>query len=316
LISCFENKNMNVLITGASGLVGDALLDYFINNNLNVIVLGRKKISRGGVLSFVWDPEKSYIDSQLFEQKIDIVIHLAGAGIADQPWTRQRKKEIIDSRVKGIHLLASAWAQMMERPSLFISASAIGIYGNDTRFGSYDEDAQLPSHSNLFLQETCIQWEQAVDQIKMLGIRTSIIRIGIVLSSRGGALPQMLIPYRFGIATYFGDGKQYYSWIHISDLVRAFAFIIETKSEGVFNAVSPEPIPNKDFIVALTKAKKKKALLMSVPSLLLRWMMGERSSIVLDSARIYPKRLKEVGFIYQFPLLEHALADLLREEHK
>ena len=260
-------------------------------------------MSNNYVLSILIDPGE--------EIEADYIIHLAGAGIAEKKWSTERKSEIISSRVDGVSLLAKLINGMKNKPKAFISAAAIGIYGNRGE-ELLDENSPIKKESKEFLVQSCIAWENSTEEINKMGIRTALVRIGIVLSTKGGALAKMLPGYKFGTAAYFGNGEQYFSWIHIDDVCKAFIFMMEQENcKGVYNAVAPNSEKNKAFAKTIAEAKKQKAILIPVPAFALKLAMGEMSAIVLDSARVYPKRLLDAGFEFEHTELKEALEDLM-----
>ena len=302
-----------VLVTGATGLIGENLCKELIMNGLEPIVLSRRKGKLTKYRTFEWDLQKEYIEESLFEEKIDAIIHLAGAGIADKRWTKARKKTIIDSRVNGVKLLGKYIAKMPKenRPKHFISAAAIGIYGNaGTEW--VDENSPINKDSDEFLVVSCVAWEAAAAICTDLGMRTALLRIGIVLAKEGGALAKMLPSYKMRVGAYFGNGQQYYSWVHWDDICQMFLFLLENKDlTGVFNGVSPNPVKNKDFASTIATALGHKALLLPVPEFALKLGMGEMAAIVTDSVRVAPKRLVESGYKFKYPTLEPALKEIL-----
>jgi uncharacterized protein len=306
----FTQKN-RVLVAGATGLVGNFLCDFLSKNGYEVAVLSRNKKANSNFETFVWNVDKKQIDEALFSKKIDYIINLAGAGIADQKWSDSRKSEIILSRTQSSALLADFIKKTEIKPQAFISAAAIGIYGNRGE-EVIDEHSMIRKDSAEFLVQSCIKWEEAADEIAEMGIRTVKTRIGIVLSTKGGALAKMLPSYKFGIGTYFGNGKQFYSWVHIEDLCRIFLHLIQdVNSSGVFNAVSPNPVRNHEFAAKIAEARASRALLIPIPSFAMKLAMGEMSAIVLDSVKVHPNRLLADGFQFQYPELTAALKDII-----
>ena len=309
-----NDSKPKVIISGAAGLVGSALCKMLSDNGYEPIILSRKKNSASPYKTIVWDLEKNQIGDGVEEIEADYVIHLAGAGIAEKKWSENRKAEIISSRVKGANLLAKLIAGMKNKPKAYISAAAIGIYGNRAD-ENLDEFSEIKKDSKEFLVQSCIAWENSANEIKQMGIRTALLRIGIVLSTHGGALSKMLPSYKFGAAAYFGSGEQYFSWIHIEDLCNAFLYLLKNEHcEAAFNAVAPNPEKNKIFAKKIADAKNQKALLLPVPAFALKLAMGEMSAIVLDSAKVYPKRLLDSGFQFKFPELTSALKDLFERK--
>ncbi len=295
-----------VLITGGSGLVGTRLSQLLIEEGYNVIHLGRKKARKGNIITYQWD-----VDSQTLEVeallRADHIIHLAGAGVMDGRWTEERKKEIIRSRVATAKLLIDQLKKNDFHPKTFVSASAVGYYGNR---GSelLDENATAGTD---FLAEVCKAWEAAVQPVKELGTRLVINRIGIVLSSQGGALPQTAKPIQFGIGATLGDGKQYVPWIHIDDLCRQFIFSIKNeKLEGVYNATAPQPVTNKELTESIATALGKKTLSAPAPAFVLRLAMGEMADAILGGQRTTSMKIQDAGFGFQHPILVPALQDI------
>jgi uncharacterized protein (TIGR01777 family) len=304
-----------ILISGATGLVGKQLCKLLYQEGYEINILSRSAGKNKNYHYYKWDLEASYIDEAVFEKKIDYVIHLAGAGIADKLWTKKRKAEIISSRVGGIDLLYKSLQKLPYKPKAFLSASAIGIYGNRPDNNVLDEFSQINKDSKEFLVQSCLDWEAASDKIEALGIRTIKFRIGIVLSTQGGAMVKMMMSRQLRIFPYFGDGKQVYSWIHIEDLCRLVLHLVRKQdSNGIYNAVSPYPISNKDMMMNISKASGLKSIFFPVPKLALQMAMGEMSSVVLDSANIYPKRILEEGFVFNFPDNTAAIEDLLKRK--
>jgi uncharacterized protein (TIGR01777 family) len=306
-----KTSKIKVLISGAAGLLGNTLCEMLHKKGYEPIILSRTKNDKGPFKTIVWDLKKQTIGNPGEEIEADYIIHLAGAGIAEKKWTAERKSEIISSRVDGVSLLAKLINGMKNKPKAFISAAAIGIYGNRGE-ELLDENSPIKKESKEFLVQSCIAWENSTEEINKMGIRTALVRIGIVLSTKGGALAKMLPGYKFGTAAYFGNGEQYFSWIHIDDVCKAFIFMMEQENcRGVYNAVAPNPEKNKAFAKTIADAKKQKALLIPVPSFALKLAMGEMSAIVLDSARVYPKRLLDAGFEFNHAELKEALEDLM-----
>ena len=297
---------MHVLVTGSTGLIGEALIAALTARGDKVTRLVRKKgISPSP--SILWDPEKGLLDeSQL--NGIDAVVHLAGDNIAEGRWTSAKKVRIRESRVRGTGLLCSALMRMKQPPRVVVSASAIGYYGNraDERL---DEDSEPGTG---FLPEVCVAWEHAARPILDIPTRLVTPRIGAVLSSQGGALAKMLPVFRIGAGGVVGSGKQHMSWIAIDDLVNAFIFLLNSPQlSGPFNLVSPGPIPNREFTRTLARALRRPAVF-PTPAVVLRALFGEMADAVLiSSARVYPTRLLDTGFRFGYPDLESALKHVL-----
>lgn len=305
----------NILITGGTGMVGRALTKVLIAKGHQVSILTRNPTSSSNpkIAYYQWDIPNKTIDPAAILQA-DHIIHLAGAGVADKRWNQARKQEIVDSRVQSGELLVHALKTMPNQVQSFLSASGIGWYGPDTVKSleqGFMEDAVADT---AFLGETCRLWEQAVAPIASMGKRLAIFRLGIVLSNDGGAMVEFKKPVKFGIAAILGSGKQIISWIHIKDLCQIFVQAIEgAQFQGVYNAVAPEAVTNKHFI--LTLAKKMKGsfyLAFHVPAFLLKLVLGEMSIEVLKSAKVNSYKIQSAGFKHQYPTIDLALEELVQ----
>ncbi len=296
-----------ILITGASGLVGKRLTELLLQKGYQVSHLGRRKRD-GNVPSFVWDVEKDFIDSKALDD-VDTIIHLAGAGVADKRWTASRKKEILESRTKSTALLLETLRKEKHSVSTVISASAIGYYGFGLSDGVFTEESK-PGLD--FLAQVTKQWEEEVDQIGSIGIRVVKLRIGIVLSEKGGALTEMAKPIRLGVGSALGTGKQYLTWIHLDDLCEMFIKAAEDQLiRGSYNAVGSEWVTNEEMTKAIAKVLKKPLWLPPVPGFVLKIVLGEMADMVLNGSKISSTRIQTTGFKFKFTKLEEALRDLL-----
>lgn len=294
----------NVLIAGGSGLIGSRLAEMLREKGYLVRLLSRSPRGEG---QFFWNPEAKKIDEAAL-QNIDYVVNLAGEGIADKRWTAARKHKIIESRVQSARTLCEAFERLKIRPKTYLSASAIGYYGNS---GERDmKETDLPVGQD-FMVECCQKWEAAADEIAALGIRTVKARIGIVLAKKGGALPEFVRPLRFGLGGYFADGRAWYSWVHRDDVCRFFIWAIENQQvEGIFNVAAPNPVRNKELVKAIAKAKKQSAIFAPVPAFALRILLGEMVSAILNSNLVSSEKAINKGFEFQFPELAGALAEI------
>ncbi len=296
-----------ILITGASGLVGKRLTELLLQKGYQVFHLGRSN-KGGSVPTFLWDVEKQVIDSAALAN-VDTVIHLAGAGVADKRWTTDRKKEILESRTKSTALLFEVLKTEEHHVTTFISASAVGYYG----FGLSDEVFTEESKSGSdFLAKVTRQWEEEVDQIRLLGIRVVKLRIGIVLSEKGGALTEMAKPIRLGVGSALGTGKQYLTWIHLDDLCEMFIKAAEDQLiHGPYNAVGSEWVTNLEMTKSIAKVLKKPLWLPPVPGFVLKMILGEMADMVLNGSKISAEKIQKAGFKFRFTKLDEALKDLL-----
>lgn len=302
-----------VLIPGGTGMIGQAISKYLLQQGNQVIVFSRspeKQTGKDAIQFAHWDPQKAEYDPAAI-RKADHLILLAGAGIADKRWTEKRKNLIRESRVGGAHLILRALRETPNNIRSVVSASAIGWYGpdpDDLSAGFTESDP----HHNDFLGETCKMWEDSIYPVTEMGKKLVILRTGIVLSSRGGALQRFLQPLKFGIVPVLGSGKQVISWIHIEDLVRMYVNALEDPAiQGVYNAVSPMPVSNKRFMDVLRQVTGCRGLKMKVPGPLLRAVLGEVSGEVLKSATVSSQKIIETGFNFKFPELQEALRNTM-----
>lgn len=299
-----------VLIGGGTGLVGARLSLMLEEKGYKVLHLSRRQNLSARFPAYTWDPLKGTIDMEAVE-KTDVIVNLAGAGIADARWTEKRKQLIIDSRVKSTRLLKTAIQKSNGRQEAFISAAAVGFYGD--RGEEILTEASAPGEG--FLSESCVEWEKAIAEPVADHLRTVWLRIGIVLSAKGGALEKILIPVRFGIGGYFGDGRQWYSWIHLDDLCRMFIYALENQElRGVFNAVAPAPVRNKDLVIATGTALGKSLLMIPGPEFAMRLAMGEMADTIFSSTRVSADKIRQTGFSFNFPELLPAISDLVKRK--
>lgn len=303
-----------VVITGGTGLIGKALNEMLLAQGYSVINFSRTASQKnaappqpGKAQDIFWDPGKQEIDPSSIGLA-DYIINLAGAGVADKRWTQSRKEEIVRSRVASGHLIVKALNEYSNKVQLVINASGIGWYGADPQIPNphpFTEDA--PADPD-FLGDTCVKWENSVAGVRSLHKRLVIFRTGIVLSKKGGALKEFLQPLKFGLATVLGTGKQVMSWIHINDICRLYLYAIQTKKiNGVYNAVAPLPVSNKELIMRVARARKKFFLPVRVPSFVLKTMLGELSIEVLKSATVSARKIIDEGFVFQFPNVGQAV---------
>ncbi len=302
-----------VLITGGTGLIGQAITKNLVQQGSKVIVFTRDVQKQKGSAPFqfaYWDPMGAEYDRRAI-QEADHLILLAGAGIADKRWTRRRKLQIRESRVDGSRLILRALTETPNKIRSVVSASAIGWYGPDIdplSAGFIETDP----HYRDFLGETCKAWEDSLRPIRELGKKLVILRTGIVLSSTGGALKRFRQPLKLGVAPILGSGKQVISWIHIDDLVRMYVIALSDPAiDGTYNAVSPGTVSNEKFMEILKRVSGGSGIKIRVPSFILKTVLGEVSGEVLKSATVDPQKIIEAGFSFRFPELEDALRNLI-----
>ncbi|MCO6478743.1 MAG: TIGR01777 family oxidoreductase [Phaeodactylibacter sp.] len=299
-----------ILIAGGSGMIGGRLSQMLREEGHEVLHLSRRSRPDADFPSYKWDVGEFSIDDEAV-LRADYVINLAGAGIADSPWTKSRKQLIIDSRVDGARLLLSSFTRLGRFPKAYLSSAAIGYYGD--RGDEWLDESAPPG--NGFLSKSCNAWEGAIREVAGAGVRTVGLRAGIVLSTRGGALEKILMPFKAGLGTYFGDGSQWYSWIHIDDLCRMYIKAMQDEDmQGFYNGVAPNPVTNKELAEAIKEARGKPALVAPVPAFALRLAMGEMADTILDSTRVSSEKIEQAGFEFSFPVLDEALRDLLQRK--
>ena len=291
-------------ISGASGLVGRVLVEYFEGRGWRVLRLVRRHAQGAGEVS--WDPVAGQLDVAALEGT-DAVVHLAGENIASGRWTRSRKRRILDSRVRGTRLVAESLAAMAQPPAVLVSASAVGFYG-DRGAERLTEEAQSGEG---FLAEVCRRWEAATASAPE-GTRVVHLRLGMVLAKEGGALDRMLPPFKMGVGGPLGSGQQYVSWITLRDLARAVEYLVDAEGVvGALNAVAPGPVTNREFVQTLGNVLGRPAVV-PAPAFALRLALGEMADeLLLSSARVFPKRLEEAGFVFEQTNIENALRAVL-----
>jgi len=295
---------MNILITGSSGLIGTALFDSMTSSGHNVYRMLRNTSSDE---PFTWSPSENIMkyDESI---SIDAVIHLAGAGIADGRWSKARKKAILESREAGTRLLSDTLAKLNKKPKVLISCSAIGFYGS-TGGEIIDESSESGSD---FLADVCQKWEDASRLASDAGIRTANIRLGVVLSTVGGALQKMLLPFKLGLGGKIGSGAQYMSWVSITDVTNMVHFIIDNEAvSGAVNIVSSNPVTNYTFTKSLGAALNRPTFF-PLPAFIARLIFGEMAdALLLSSTRVVPKKLKDAGYEFINDDLEKTFRSLL-----
>lgn len=294
-----------ILITGASGLVGSQLTEMLLQKGYQVVHVGRTKRA-GKVPAFVWDVTKQEFDIESLNG-VDTIINLAGAGVADKRWTDSRKRELLESRTKSLELLHKTLSTNNHQVTAVISASAIGYYG----FVGDDVFTEDSKSGTDFLATLTQQWEAEADKLNTLNIRVVKLRIGIVLSDKGGALIEMAKPVRMFVGSPLGSGKQFLSWIHIDDLCNMFIkAVTNEKLQGAYNAVSGDWVTNKEMTLAIGKVLNRPVWLPNVPAFVLKVMLGEMANLVLQGSKVSADKIKQTGFNFTYTKLDDALQNL------
>jgi uncharacterized protein (TIGR01777 family) len=271
--------------------------------------LVRKKVSDSKYQQFVWNVNEDFIEEEAL-MKTNIIIHLAGAAIADKPWTQERKKEIIDSRVLGTNFLIKKLVSLKIKLDAFVAASAIGFYGLNSIGRPFEE---TDKHDLGFLGDCCFQWESASSKAIDISTKFSIIRIGIVLAKEGGALPKLVQPIKYFVGSALGTGKQTMPWIHIDDLCNIFFEAVTNPTmNGIYNGVSPSAATNYDLTMNVAKVLNRPLLLPKVPAFFIKFIFGELSQLVLEGAPVSAKKIIDTGFKFKFAELNAALDNLLK----
>ncbi len=288
---------MRVLVSGATGLIGSALSRALAARGDEVVALTR------GANGITWEPSAGRIDGSV--DGFDAVVHLAGAGIGDHRWTESYKQEIRNSRVAGTRALAEALASAHDKPAVLVSGSAVGWYGNRGREELLDENS---TPGDDFLAHVCRDWEASTQPAADAGIRTAIIRTGVVLSRDGGALSRLLLPFKLGLGGKIGRGSQYMSWITLADEVRAILHIIDGDLAGPINLTAPHPCTNETFTKMLGEILHRPTLL-PTPTFALKAVMGAElvQALLLDGQRVFPKALEADGFEFTSTIVEDGL---------
>jgi hypothetical protein len=301
---------MKVIVTGSTGLVGRALVRSLLADGHTVTRLVRgaaQQFRAPGTAAVEWNPDGGTIDAAALEGH-DAAIHLAGENVGEGRWDEEKKRRIIESRVKGTTLLAGALAGLSAKPKVLVSASATGFYGDRGAEILREESAS----GDDFLSEVCREWEKATLQASQAGVRVVHLRIGVVLAGEGGALQKMLPPFKLGVGGKIGSGSQYMNWITLEDLIGVVRRAIEDESlRGPVNAVAPQQVTNEEFTKALGRALGRPTFL-AVPAFAARLAFGETAdALLLASTRVEPARLKEIGYEFKHPEIEGAMRAVL-----
>ena len=299
-----------VLITGASGLIGQRLTTLLLSKGVACNLLGREgkvNLKDKRVKAFKWNIDTGEMDERAFEG-VTAIIHLAGAGVADKRWSDSRKKEIIESRVKSADLIYNFLEKGAHTVKTFISASAVGYYGDC----GAEVISETHKPANTFLADVCKKWEQGANKIGGLGIREIRCRIGIVLAEKGGALPELIKTIPVGVAGYFAKDNLYYPWIHIDDVCGIMIHVLEhSKVNGPYNTTAPGPLLLKELMQHILKVKKSSAILVPAPPFALKLAMGEMSDMLLSSQNCSNKKILGTGYQFRYGDIDEALKSIL-----
>jgi len=300
---------MRVLITGATGLIGQEMVKLCHEKYIKVNYLTTSKskiVQEENYKGFYWNPKAKEIDADCFKG-VDTIVHLAGATVSKR-WTPSYKKEILSSRTETTALLVNTLKELTHTVKQVVSASAIGIYP-DSLINYYDESHNEISSS--FLGQVVSVWEQASDEFLKLNITVSKIRIGLVLSNKGGALMEIVKPIKFGLGAAFGNGKQWQSWIHIQDLANLFLHVLQNNLKGVYDGVAPNPTSNSELTKTAASVLHKPLFMPNIPKFFMKLVLGEMHILLFESQRVSSKKIADEGFLFKFNYLEPALNNLL-----
>lgn len=304
---------MKVLITGATGLVGKAIVDLCLKENIDVnyLTTGRDRIkSKNNYNGFYWEPSNNKIDLECFNG-VTAIINLAGASIAKR-WTSDYKKEILNSRLDSLKTLYRGLRKVEKNDvTSFVSASGVGIYPSSLSNFYTEEEVGVDDG---FLGKVVVDWEEEAAVFHSLNINVAIIRIGTVLSLQGGALPEMDKAVRNYVGAPFGTGEQWQSWIHIDDLARFFLFVIKNNLQGIYNGVAPNPVTNYKLTKEIAKIRNRPLLLPNIPQFVMNTVFGEMSNLLFSSQRVSSKKIEEEGFVFDYQNICIALKTLYSKE--
>lgn len=292
-----------ILITGASGLVGRALIVALLDEGYDINILSRYPKKIKGVNCYTWDVDNQHIAPDALTN-VNHIIHLAGEGIAAKRWSTQRKKELIDSRTKTAQLLFDTVKSNNLPVKSFVSASAVGFYGDGGQ--QILEEIQEPGTD--FMATCCVAWEKASSQFEKLGIRVVQLRLGVILSKKGGALKSMDKPINWYLGAPLGDGRQWVPWIHLDDVVKLFVYAIENQNMlAAYNACAPQPVTNNMLTLALGKALHRPIWPFPIPKFVLKLILGEMSAVVLNSNHASAAKILSAGYQFKYTNLAQAL---------
>ncbi len=300
---------MKVLITGATGLIGTELVSLLLQNGITVNYLTTSKnkiINELNYNGFYWSPEQGIIDENCL-MGVDSIINLAGANISKR-WTNSYKQEIIESRLLSSALLFKAVKSNPNQVKQIVSASGTSIYPNSDTI-IFDENSTQVNDN--FLGNVVVKWEESADKFATLGLKVCKLRTGIVLSSKGGALVEMLKTIKLGLGSSFGSGKQIQSWIHIHDIAALYYFAINNNLEGVYNAVSPNPVTNEELTFSIAKVLKKLLFMPNIPKFIMKLILGEMHELLFENRHLSANKIIDEGFVFKFKTIDNALKNIL-----
>jgi uncharacterized protein (TIGR01777 family) len=300
---------MKVLITGATGLIGTELVSLLLQNGINVNYLTTSKnkiVNELNYNGFYWSPEQGIIDENCL-MGVDSIINLAGANISKR-WTNSYKQEIIESRLLSSALLFKAVKNNPNQVKQIVSASGTSIYPNSDTI-IFDENSTQANDN--FLGNVVVKWEESTDKFATLGLKVCKLRTGIVLSSKGGALVEMLKTIKLGLGSSFGSGKQIQSWIHIHDIAALYYFAINNNLEGVYNAVSPNPVTNEELTFSIAKVLRKPLFMPNIPKFIMKLILGEMHELLFEDRHLSANKIIDEGFVFKFKTIDNALKNIL-----
>ncbi|MGK0253047.1 MAG: hypothetical protein ACI9OE_000505 [Mariniflexile sp.] len=303
---------MRVLITGATGLIGQEIVKRCHEKGIevNYLTTSKSKINQlNKTQGFYWNPKQQHIDVNCLKD-VDAIIHLAGATVSKR-WTPSYKKEILESRKDTTQLLVNTLIGETHKVKHIVSASAIGIYP-DSLINYYDETSEIYAES--FLGDVVKSWENEIDAFSTMNITVSKIRIGLVLSNKGGALTEMVKPIKFGLGAAFGSGKQWQSWIHINDLAELFLYVLNHQLAGIYNGVAPNPVSNQELTKTIANTIGKPLFFPNIPKFFMNLVLGDMHTLLFESQRVSSKKIEDNGFYFEYHHLQPALVDLLRKK--
>jgi len=299
---------MKVLITGATGLIGNELVSLLLQNGVSIhyLTTSKKKIvNKLNYKGFYWNPEQGIINENCL-MGVDAIIHLAGATISKR-WTKSYKQEIIESRLLSSTVLFKALKNHPNQVKQIVSASGTAIYPNNDKV-IYDENSQ--EIDNSFLANVVFKWEESADKFKSLGLKVCKLRTGIVLSNKGGALIEIAKPIKMGLGSPFGNGKQIQSWIHIHDIAALYFFAISNDLEGVYNAVAPNPVSNVKLTMAIATVLKKPLFMPNIPKFMMKLLLGEMHELLFENRNLSAQKIIDKGFVFKYKTIEKAIVNI------